>query len=368
MPLSKIVAKSITDDTITTDQIADTSVHGRRNLIINGGMTVAERQGTTTINNSQAYSPVDRFQGIGSSGGIFDITQSTTSPDGFKNSLKVEVTTADSSIGASEYYVIDQRIEGSNIPQLAWGTSAAKDVTLSFWVRSSVTGTHGGAVSNSAANRSYPFTYTISAADTWEYKTIAIDGDTSGTWLTTTGVGIRLYWGLGAGATPSGTAGAWGAAEYRTATGAVQLIGTANATWYMTGAQLEVGIATPFEHRSFSEELQLCRRYFYAQQPKGLTSQATNDANCILGTSYGANNVYAVIEFQTEMRVYPAVSSGGTWYARANNSISFTGAFGTQRRGRNNYTVGQTAGSHSAGATLWCEPGNGSYLYFDAEL
>ena len=235
-----------------------------RNLIINGAMQVAQRGGTTTINNSQSYSAVDRFQGIGSSGGVFDITQSTTTPDGFKNSLKVEVTTADSSIAASEYYVIDQRIEGSNISQLAWGTSAAKDVTLSFWVRSSVTGTHGGAVSNSATNRSYPYTYTISAADTWEHKTITIDGDTSGTWLTTTGVGIRLYWGLGAGADESGTADAWGAAEYRTATGAVQLIGTANATWYITGVQLEVGEqATPFEHRSYGDDLLKCYRYCY---------------------------------------------------------------------------------------------------------
>jgi len=234
-----------------------------RNLIINGAMQVAQRGGTTTINNNQSYSAVDRFQGIGSSGGIFDITQSTTTPDGFKNSLKVEVTTADSSIGSTEYYVIDQRIEGSNIPQLAWGTSAAKDVTLSFWVRSSVTGTHGGAISNSATNRSYPYTYTISSADTWEHKSITIDGDTSGTWLTSTGVGIRLYWGLGAGADESGTADAWGADEYRTATGAVQLIGTANATWYITGVQLEVGEqATPFEHRSFHDEFMRCQRYY----------------------------------------------------------------------------------------------------------
>ncbi len=266
-----------------------------RNLIINGAMEVAQRGGTTTINASQSYSAVDRFQGIGSSGGVFDITQSTTTPDGFKNSLKVEVTTADSSIAASEYYVIDQRIEGSNISRLAWGTSAAKDVTLSFWVRSSVTGTHGGAVSNSAANRSYPYTYTINAANTWEHKTITIDGDTSGTWLTSTGVGIRLYWGLGAGATPSGTADAWGAAEYRTATGAVQLIGTANATWYITGVQLEVGEqATPFEHRSFGDELQRCRRYFQVHDDMQLRGNPDGaferiEIYCPLGVPMRAN-------------------------------------------------------------------------------
>ena len=180
-------------------------------------------------------------------------------------------------------------------------------------------------------------------------------------------IGIGLKWGS---IYTGGTSGSWSTSsnDYGTSNQVNWMDSTSN-NFYLAEVQLEVGDkATPFEHRSFSEELQSCRRYFYAQQPKGLTSQATNDANCILGTSYGANNVYAVVEFQTEMRTYPAVSSGGTWYARANNSISFTGAFGTQRRGRNNYTVGQTAGSHSAGATLWCEPGNGSYLYFDAEL
>ena len=274
-----------------------------RNLIINGAMEVAQRGGTTTINASQSYSAVDRFQGIGSSGGVFDITQSTTTPDGFKNSLKVEVTTADSSIAASEYYVIDQRIEGSNISRLAWGTSAAKDVTLSFWVRSSVTGTHGGAVSNSAANRSYPYTYTINAANTWEHKTITIDGDTSGTWLTSTGVGIRLYWGLGAGATPSGTADAWGAAEYRTATGAVQLIGTANATWYITGVQLEVGEqATPFEHRSYADELARCQRYF--------TTWEGGWSGVSEGSSYHQTSL---VSFPAHMRSTPTVTrTGGT--------------------------------------------------------
>ena len=279
-----------------------------RNLIINGAMQVAQRGGTTTINNSQSYSAVDRFQGIGSSGGVFDITQSTTTPDGFKNSLKVEVTTADSSIAASEYYVIDQRIEGSNIPQLAWGTSAAKNVTLSFWVRSSVTGTHGGAVSNSATDRSYPYTYTISAADTWEHKTITIDGDTSGTWLTTNGVGIRLYWGLGAGASTSGTADAWGAAEYRTATGAVQLIGTANATWYITGIQLEVGdVATAFEHRTVGDELARCQRYYFQIGPGPDTASAGG------AMMTGTNIADGTIILPVTMRTVPTgITTSGT--------------------------------------------------------
>ena len=332
-----------------------------RNLIINGAMQVAQRGGTTTINNSQSYSAVDRFQGIGSSGGMFDITQSTTTPDGFKNSLKVEVTTADSSIAASEYYVIDQRIEGSNIPQLAWGTSAAKDVTLSFWVRSSVTGTHGGAVSNSATDRSYPYTYTISAADTWEHKSITIDGDTSGTWLTTNGIGIRLYWGLGAGASTSGTADAWGAAEYRTATGAVQLIGTANATWYITGVQLEVGEqATAFEHRSYGDELQKCKRYFqtYNEPPaRGVTSGSSTDRMAFM--------------LPVAMRVASSVTMSGTlnWYdGAAVGTITSLSATYTEPHSVE-FDASAASGSSSAGRgmVIYNAGANGT-LNMDAEL
>lgn len=368
MPLSKIVAKSITDNTITTDQIADTSVHGRRNLVINGAMEIDQRNATTTM-GAVTYG-LDRFTCFKSHDGVQTMVQSTDAPVGFKNSLKVTTTTADASLAAGQRSCVIYRVEAQDNAHLEFGTANAKKITLSFYVKSSITGTHGGAFGNGADNRNYPFTYTISSADTWERKIISISGDTTGTWATGTGRGLQIVWGLGVGSTYSGTAGAWAAGDINSATGATTgVTNTLNATWFLTGVQLEVGDkATPFEHRSFSEELQSCRRYFYAQQPKGLTSQATNDANCILGSSYGQNNIYAIVEFQTEMRVYPAVSSGGTWYARAGNNESFTGAFGTQRRGRNNYLVGQSAGNHGNVACLWCEPGNGSYLYFDAEL
>ena len=137
-------------------------------------------------------------------------------------------------------------------------------MTVSFWVRSSLTGTFGGALRNNDATRSYPFTYIISAANTWEYKTITIAGDTSGTWLTDNGVGIRLVFGLGVGSTLSGTAGAWAAADYQSATGAVSVVGTLNATFYITGVQLEAGsVATPFERRPYGTELAHCQRYVY---------------------------------------------------------------------------------------------------------
>ena len=130
-------------------------------------------------------------------------------------------------------------------------------------MRSSLTGTFGGSLRNSAANRSYPFSYTISVADTWEYKTITIPGDTTGTWLTDTGIGISVFISLGAGATLSGTAGAWAGSNFQSATGAVSVVGTSGATFYITGVQLETGsVATPFERRPYGTELMLCQRYY----------------------------------------------------------------------------------------------------------
>jgi hypothetical protein len=160
-------------------------------------------------------------------------------------------------------FVVGQRIEGFNAADLDWGTANAKTVTLSFWVRSSLTGTFGGSLQNSSQNRNYPFSYTISAANTWEQKTITITGDTTGTWLTTNGIGIRLNFGFGVGSTYSGTAGSWSATEYFSATGATSVVGTNGATFYITGVQLEQNTsATPFERRLISQELANCYRYF----------------------------------------------------------------------------------------------------------
>jgi len=237
-----------------------------RNLIINGDMRIDQRNAGASVSGTTVY-PVDRFRADEVTDGVTSCQQVSDAPADFSYSLKVTTTTADASLGADQYCRTRHRIEGYQIADFGWGTADAKSVTLSFWVKSSLTGTFGGALSNSAANRNYGIEYAISSANTWEYKTITIPGDTSGTWLTTNGIGIRLDFGLGVGTDYSvATAGSWTStsnALTTTTAGLVSVIGTLNATWQITGVQLEVGsVATPFEHRSYGDELARCQRYY----------------------------------------------------------------------------------------------------------
>jgi hypothetical protein len=172
------------------------------------------------------------------------------------------------SVTATNVIGVRQPIEGFNTADLAWGTANAKTVTLSFQVYSSLTGTFGGSVLNSANNRSYPFTYTVSSANTWTAISITIAGDTTGTWLTNNGIGLDIYWNLGTGSTYSGTAGSWSGSTFYSATGATSVVGTNGATFYITGVQLEVGsTATSFDYRPYGTELNLCQRYCYKLMP-----------------------------------------------------------------------------------------------------
>jgi len=300
------------------------SLQGFRNRIINGDMRINQRGGTITVNDLAVFYGIDRFSGVGQSAdGVFTMVQDTSAPSGFVNSLKVTVTTADASIGASQYYTVQQLIEGTNVSDLAWGTASAKTVTLSFWVRSSVTGTFGGSLRNANGDRSYPFTYSISAANTWEQKSVTIAGDTTGTWLTTTGIGIRVNFGIGTGSSGVGTAGAWAGANYYSATGATNLISTLSATWYITGVQLEVGsVATPFERRDYGRELAMCQRYYYRFNP------ASSGENS-LGTGFCDSTTVAqsIIFFPVTMRTAPtALEQSGT---AANYEIRRSGGAAT---------------------------------------
>jgi len=225
-----------------------------KNRIINGSMVIDQRNAGASVTQTTAdLYPVDRFRITGSVTSKFTGQQSSTAPVGFVNSLKI-TSSAATSLSSSDYYICTQKIEGYNVADLNWGSANAKTVTLSFWVQSSLTGTFGGALLNNDASRSYPFTYTISSANTWTQISITIAGDTTGTWNTTNGTGMFVNFGLGVGSTYSGTAGSWAGAFYFSATGATSVVGTNGSTFYITGVQLEVGSsATGFEYRQYGQ-------------------------------------------------------------------------------------------------------------------
>jgi hypothetical protein len=249
-------------------QAAAASPYVLKNRIINGDMRIDQRNaGASVANNiSGIQYSLDRWLIYGSVASKFTVQQnagSVTPPAGFTNYLGV-TSSAATSVGAGDIYEFVQYIEGYNVADLGWGTANAKTITISFWVRSSLTGTFGGSLLNGSSNRSYPYTYTISSANTWEQKTITIPGDTTGTWLTNNDTGLRVFWSLGVGSTYSSTAGSWQAGGYYSPTGATSVVGTSGATFYITGVQLEIGsTATPFERRLYNQELANCQRYCY---------------------------------------------------------------------------------------------------------
>jgi len=271
-----------------------------RNRLINSDMRIDQRNAGASATAGAATYTLDRWIAYDSSDAVFTVQQDSSAPAGFVNSAKITITTADASIAASQYNYFAQRIEGFNVADLNWGSANAKTVTLSFWVRSSVTGTFGGALVNSAYNRSYPFTYAISVADTWEQKSVTISGDTSGTWLTTNGIGIQVLFDLGTGTNNTGTAGAWVGAGNIGADSTIQLANTLNATWYITGVQLEEGtVATPFERRSYGQELALCQRYYYRLKA------GSSYANAGVGRAYSTTNGQAIVAMPVSMRAAP---------------------------------------------------------------
>ena len=298
---------------------------GTRNRIINGDMRIDQRNNgaVVTLAVADAYT-IDRWNAQEDTDGGMTAERSTTAPAGFIYSLLFTTTTADTSLGATQSAWFRQHVEGLNVDDLAWGTANAKTITLSFWVRSSLTGTFGGSATNSAVNRSYPFTFTISSANTFEYKTITIPGDTTGTWLADAGRGITIFLGLGVGSTYSGTAATWAGAAYYSATGATSVVGTNGATFYITGVQLEPGtVDTPFERRSYGQELALCQRYYYqTSQPYDFYGRA----GTVSATTYHP----IIHEFPVIMRIAPNFSAAGATFSVANSS-AFSNTTTTRR-------------------------------------
>jgi hypothetical protein len=278
-----------------------------KNRIINGAMVIDQRNAGASLNlSATGQYTIDRWQAWEDTDGTMTAQQSSVAPAGFTNSLLFTTGTADSSLAAGQFCVTQQRIEGFNVADLGFGTANAQAFTLSFWVRSSLTGTFGGSFKNSASTRSYPFTYSISVANTWEQKSITIAGDTSGTWLTTNGIGLSVAFGLGVSSTQSGTAGSWQSSDFLSATGAVSVIGTAGATFYITGVQLEVGSsATGFEYVNYQTSLANCQRYYQKQGGAAYNS---------FGNGMAGSTTTCIITaiFPVPMRSSPTFAYSGT--------------------------------------------------------
>jgi hypothetical protein len=291
--------------TITATSVNTNNTFGFKNRIINGAMVIDQRNAgaSVSVDNNSPYT-LDRWLGFATQSSKFTIQQnagSVTPPTGFTNYLGCTSLSA-YSVGASETFNIQHKIEGYNIADLDWGTANAKTITISFWVRSSLTGTFGGVLRNSALDRRYPFSYTISSANTWEQKSITVAGDTTGTWLTTNGTGINILFSIGTGSSLSGTAGAWTASSVNSVTGATSVVGTNGATWYITGVQLEVGsTATSFDYRPYGTELALCQRYCPVFVGGG-SGYVTN----FLGQAYSSTNVFGIIKLPVTTRVPPS--------------------------------------------------------------
>jgi hypothetical protein len=292
-------------------------------------MVIDQRNNGSSVSFDSAF-PVDRWNCFENGSMAFTGQRSTTAPTGFTNSLLITTTTAASPAAASRSQ-IQQTIEGFNIADFMWGTASAKTVTLSFWVRSSLTGQFGGSVQNYSSTRSYPLSYTISSANTFEYKTITIAGDTTGTWDTNNSGGLCLNFDLGMGSDLLGTAGAWAGVNYRGATGDVKLSETSGATFYITGVQLEVGTqATSFEYRQYQQELSLCQRY-YETMGFGL-----------LGIANSSTGIWAQMLFKVQKRATPTVglfTTTQTW-----------GKFVISNRSSSGVSFGDSANTNTSGS------------------
>ena len=290
-----------------------------KNRIINGNMVIDQRNAGASVTPADGTYTLDRWKAQAAQASKYSVQQSSTAPTGFNNSLKVTSLSA-YTVGAAEAFGIIQYVEGFNSSDLGFGTANAKTVTLSFWVQSSLTGTFGGSIFNSAANRSYPFSYTISTANTWEQKSVTIAGDTTGTWIgATNGIGLSVEFSLGMGSTYSGTAGAWAGTYYGSSTGATSVVGTNGATWYLTGVQLEVGTqATTFTTAggSYGAELALCQRYFYKLAPIGSVA--------IVPVPYNGSltNAWLPIYYKTTMRSIPTITSSSWGNGSPNQTVA----------------------------------------------
>lgn len=333
---------------ITTAYIGsvnDGPISGARNRIINGDMRVDQRNSGsvvtfTTLTSGQTYT-VDRWDGTKNSNNkAYTIRRSGEAPVGFTSSLLFTVTSTDGVTSSNDYNFVRQYIEGYNVADLMWGTANAKPVTLSFWVRSSVTGTYSVSLVIQGAGN-YPATYTINSANTWEYKAMTVPGPTSGTWPTDNTAGLGIYFDMGNGTTYTTTTNTWTYGQnVFGGTGVTKLVQTNGATWYLTGVQLESGtVATPFERRSFGQELALCQRYY--QKSYDLNTAIGTNTNVgrtfIIGRGTGTNIDYCnTVHFPVRMRSTPTMK----YYSVSGTADSWNTTNTSGNPLQNNYNEG----------------------------
>ena len=326
-----------------------------KNRIINGAMVIDQRNAGASVSATTSFPfSVDRWQLIATQNSKYTAQQnagSVTPPVGFSNYVGITSSSA-YSITSTDQFRIIQNIEGFNTADLQWGTANAKTVTLSFWVRSSLTGTFGGALTNDVYSRGYPFSYTISSANIWEQKTITVAGDTTGTWVgATNGSGMVVNLSFGVGSTLSNTAGAWVAGTYVSATGATSVVGTNGATFYITGVQLEVGSsATGFEYRQYGQELALCQRYYETNFPLNVAPVVNygQEPSNVGSISYSGNTTKTPpCWFKVTKRTAPSV----TLYSPAGYANSNSNSFNIYISGTW-YNYGGTPSSSYAGFSL----------------
>jgi len=344
-----------------------------RNKIINGACVIDQRNaGASVTQTTGNLFPVDRFFITGSVASKFTAQQSSTAPAGFNKSLLITSSSA-YSVGSGDFFVLAQNIEGYNVADLNWGTANAKTVTLSFQVYSSLTGTFGGALVG-GSTYSYPFTYTVSSANTWTTISVTVAGPTSGgTWDITNGSGLIVRFGLGVGTTYSGTAGSWTANNYFSATGATSVVGTNGATMYITGVQLEAGTtASPFEYRQYGTELALCQRYYYVVASQAAAGNASVEYG--VATFYSATELDAFITFPVSMRTNPTlVQTSGTAYNSVDKSgtaCNFSAWTGLARAGANSglLYISSLSGFTAGYSSFVLTNNNSAYIAVSAEL
>jgi hypothetical protein len=354
--VTNIAGPSNTGTAATLSSINGGPISGARNRIINGDMRIDQRNGGAAVAiNGNFLFAVDRaISGGVPSAGTFTAQRSTLAPAGFTNSLVCTVGTADASLAAGDYYFpFFQKIEGFNVSDLGWGTAAAQPITVSFWCRSSVTGTFAVALRNATPDRSHVKTFSITAANTWEYKSVVVPGDTSGTWVTDNSAAYQLSIGAIGGSSVQASPDTWVAANAYTTSSCVNWMATSGATFYITGVQLEAGtVATPFERRSYGQELELCYRYCQVMTYNSIYS-GSGVGTAFVATKWSTTDAVLInVPLLSTMRAAPSLSKSGGSNRYVNNQVvttltlgAMTGtAIGPISMGFTNNTINATIG------------------------